>query len=201
MPNQLQTMQTLAAIPDDMQNERINILMTTSDDREDSRNGLMAMGHRILREYPDDFRARDHAEKYAEVIKHLQKQRYVAYWMSRNRTCWAWMEPEASQAMQSRSDHSGRRGGGHQNMHAHHQNHDPNAVDDDSEFDDDSRSYDEEPILNYVDVDGCGVYEINGTYKRSGTYDGVAKYSRTARYRGKEEEFSLFRCKLTDNTR
>ncbi len=195
-------MQTLTAIPDDRQDERIATLMTTSDDREDSRNGLMAMGHRIIREYPDDFRAQAHAEKYGEIIKILQKQRYVAYWMSRNRTCWAWMEPEASQ---SRSDHSGRRGGGgHQNMHAHHQNHDPNAVDDDSDFDDDSRSYDEnayDPILYHIDVQGSGVPEINGLYKRTGSFDGVAKYSRHALYKGREEEFSLFRCKLTDNTR
>lgn len=50
-------------------------------------------------------------------------------------------------------------------------------------------------------VEGCGVKEINGVYTKAGKYDGVSKYTKAVRYNGKDEEFSLFRCKLTDNTR
>merc|ERR1711983_285076 len=50
-------------------------------------------------------------------------------------------------------------------------------------------------------VRGCGVPEINGIYRRAGNFDEVPKYSRTTRYNGRDEEFSLFRCRLTDNTR
>ena len=50
-------------------------------------------------------------------------------------------------------------------------------------------------------VDGCGVAEINGVYKKKGIVDDCPKYVHTARYRGRDEEFHLFRCKLTDNTR
>lgn len=54
-----------------------------------------------------------------------------------------------------------------------------------------------EPII----VEGCGLEAINGVYMLRGEFDGVPRYTRTARYNGREEEFSLFRCRLTDNTR
>ena len=50
-------------------------------------------------------------------------------------------------------------------------------------------------------VEGCGVEEINGVYAKAGRYDGVAKYTKSAHYNGKDEEFTLFRCKLSDNTK
>jgi len=52
-----------------------------------------------------------------------------------------------------------------------------------------------------VKVMDCGVAAINGTYKKSGAYDCVPKYVCTSRYNGRDEEFSIFRCRLTDNTR
>jgi len=193
----------LTAIPDDKQLERINTLMI-NDDREERRIGLMVMGDRIIREYPNNYQARAHAERYLECIQMIQKQRAISNWISRNRSYCAWMEPEThpetAHPLQSRSDHSGRRGGGHQNMPVHLQNHDPNAVDDSDIDDDDSRSDDEDSTREIV-VKGCGVPEINGVYTRAGAFDGVPKYSQSVRYNGRDEEFSLFRCRLTDNTR
>lgn len=193
----------LTAIPDDKQQDRIDTLMI-NEDRDDRRTGLMVMGGRLIREYPNNYQARNHAERYLEVIQMIQKQRAVSNWMLRNRSHWAWMEPETrpetAHPLQSRSDHSGRRGGGHQNMPTHHDSHDPNAVDESDIDDDDSRSDDDESVRVMI-VEGCGVPEINGLYTKRGTFDGVPKYSRATRYHGKEEEFSLFRCKLTDNTR
>ena len=52
-----------------------------------------------------------------------------------------------------------------------------------------------------VVVQGCGVSEINGIYEESGKYDSVPKYIRTTRYKGRNEKFTLFRCRLTDNSR
>ena len=63
-----------------------------------------------------------------------------------------------------------------------------------------SRSDDEDYVREML-VEGCGVKEINGVYTKAGKYDGVSKYTKAVRYNGKDEEFSLFRCKLTDNTR
>jgi len=195
----------LTAIPDDRQQERINTLMMINDDREDRRIGLMVMGDRIVREYPNNYQARAHAERYIEVIQMIQKQRAISLWMSQNRSYWAWIEPEtrpeSAHPLQSRSDHSGRRGGGgHQNMPAHLQTHDPNAVDE-SEIDEDESRSDDDDLIREMVVDGCGVTEINGIYKRAGKFDGVPKYSRSTRFQGRDEDFSLFRCKLTDNTR
>ena len=50
-------------------------------------------------------------------------------------------------------------------------------------------------------VEGCGISEINGVYKRNGKCDNVSKYVRQCQYRGSDEEFTLFRCKLMDQTR
>jgi ubiquitin carboxyl-terminal hydrolase 9/24 len=193
----------LTAIRDEKQQERIATVMI-NDDGEERREGLMTKGERIIQDFPNDYRARIYADKHAEIINLLQKQYAVSNWMSRNRGHWTWIEPDAhpetAHPLQSRSDHSGRRGGGHQNVPTHHQNHDPNA-EDESDIDEDSRSdEDEEPVREII-VKGCGVPEINGIFTRAGSYDGVSKYTKHTHYRGKEEEFSLFRCKLTDNTR
>jgi len=50
-------------------------------------------------------------------------------------------------------------------------------------------------------VEGCGIIEMNGIYKRRGKSNGVPKYVLHSRYKGKDEEFTLFRCRLMDNTR
>ena len=63
-----------------------------------------------------------------------------------------------------------------------------------------SGEYEEESHSGVVIMD-CGVAEINGTYKKSGGYDSVPMYVCTSRYNGRDEEFSIFRCRLTDNTR
>ena len=50
-------------------------------------------------------------------------------------------------------------------------------------------------------VEGCGISEINGVFEQAGTVDDVPQYLRTIQYNGREEDFRLFRCKLTDSTR
>lgn len=172
-----------------------------NNEREERRCGLLVVGDRLLREYPNHYQAQAHADKYREVISMIQKQREISNWMMRNRDYCAWMEPETHQETshpQQRGDHSGRRGGGNQQGHI---NHDPNSVDESDYEDDSERSDDETYYVREMIVQGSGVREINGVYKRAGSYDGVPKYSLVARYNGKDEEFSLFRCKLTDNTR
>lgn len=179
-------------------------MVMINDDGNEFREGLMVKGERIIQNYPNDYRARLHAEKYSEVILTLEKQHAVSNWMTRNQVCWAWIEPEAypetGNPLQSRSDHPDRRGGRHKNTPVHHQHHDPNTAED-SGIDDDSRSDEDDDLVPEIIVDGCGVSEINGIFKHSGSYDGVPKYSMHSRYLGKDVEFSLFRCKLTDNTR
>jgi len=50
-------------------------------------------------------------------------------------------------------------------------------------------------------VEGCGIVEMNGIYKRRGKSDGVPKYVFHSQYKGSDEVFTLFRCRLMDNTR
>lgn len=50
-------------------------------------------------------------------------------------------------------------------------------------------------------VEGAGIPEINGRYARRGSNDGVPMYRMNAAYDGSDVEFTLFRCKLTDNSR
>lgn len=190
-------------MPDDKQEARINVLMM-NEDRSVS-GGLMYNGNHLVQSYPNNYEARQHVERYLDCVQVLQKQRAVATWMARNPSLCAWMEPEAhpetAHPLQSRSDHSGRRGGGHhQNNMPAHQHIESNAVDDSDIDDEDSRSDDEESHREIV-VEGCGVPEINGIYVQAGVFDGVPKYTQVVRYNGRDEEFSLFRCKLTDNTR
>lgn len=76
------------------------------------------------------------------------------------------------------------------------------------------------PSPHEMVVDGCGVEEINGIYRKQGVCDGVPvyvkeapdllsdkvsagylKYSQTWYKQRDNIEFSLYRCRLTDNTR
>jgi len=50
-------------------------------------------------------------------------------------------------------------------------------------------------------VEGCGISDLNGLFKRQGSCDNVPKYVRQCGYHGNDEEFTLFRCKLVDDTR
>ena len=91
------------------------------------------------------------------------------------------------------------RGEGHQNLTIH-QNYDPNA-DDEPDSDEDSSSDEDEDLIHEMIVQNCGTPEINGTYIRAGSHDGVSEYTKWCFYDGRYVEFSLYRCKLTDNTR
>jgi len=91
------------------------------------------------------------------------------------------------------------RGEGHQNLTVH-QNYDPNA-DDESDSDEYSSSVEDEDLIHEMIVQNSGTSEINGIYIRAGSYDGVSKYTKWCFYEGRDEEFSLYRCKLTDSTR
>ena len=195
----------LASIPDNKQEERIFQLMAHQD-REESRCGLMTAGHNTLQGYGHQrYDNLEIARAYMDTIHQLSGRcSAISSWMQRNREPWAWMNndprPEMMHPMQARSDHDARRGGNPYHQHSHH---DQNSIDDDdSQNEDGSRSgeYEEESRLRVVIMD-CGVAEINGTYKKSGLYDCVPKFVCTSRYNGRDEEFSIFRCRLTDNTR
>jgi ubiquitin carboxyl-terminal hydrolase 9/24 len=151
--------------------------------------GLMRMGDQLLR---DNYNYRDIAMRYKQIIINLARNRAVSHWMGENRSCWAWMDDQ----QQSRGDNSGRRGGGAQ-QHAVPQS----DADSDEYDDDDSDSRYEESNVDQLVVKNAGVPDVNGEYKRTGSCDGVPKYSKQGLFRGREETYMLFRCRLSDETR
>lgn len=44
-----------------------------------------------------------------------------------------------------------------------------------------------------LNVEGCGIAQINGTYKQFGEFNGAPKYSKMGMYSGKEVKFEIFR--------
>jgi ubiquitin carboxyl-terminal hydrolase 9/24 len=181
----------LAAIPDDKQQDRINTIMMHS--RPDEGDGILIQAQQCSDDQQEGF------EKCVHFLHEIRRQRAVAKWLDQHRSHWSWMEPENGPEMnpqQSRGDHSVRRGGNrHQNM---------SDDDDDFDDDDDDEPYCFDPRENEHEemiVSGCGIPDINGRYKKIGHCDEVPKYSKTGRWEGKEEDFMLFRCKLSDNTR
>ena len=185
----------LAAIPDEWQKDRINMLLTND---HNTALGLLRAGQTCA-----NTRENHHyAEKILELMKTLKKFRSVSNWMAENRVFQEWMEPQQRRMhpLQSRNDHSGRRDG-HHNMHVNVQGHsDSEGVNDsDIDSDDDDSAFDES--LVEMMVEGAGLREINGTYVRVGQNDGVSKFMRTSRYNGRSVDFMMFRCKLTDGTR
>ena len=52
-----------------------------------------------------------------------------------------------------------------------------------------------------IQVEGCGLSEINGYFRRVGLHDDCLIFSKVTSFRGREVVFYLLRCRLTDNTR
>ena len=195
-------MRILAAIPDNNNDDRIQILMLHNDERnrtDDISVGLLQYGYHIANQLSgrrQNYQDQRFLESITHTIEILQRQHLVSDWMQMNPRCWAWMHPNQSRRemapMQARSDQSGRRG--HHSQY--HDDHDDMESDDDDGFDSDEYGDTDEII-----VEGCGIDAMNGSYKRQGACDSVPKYVRSGRYDGNDEEFTLFRCKLMDDSR
>lgn len=190
-----QVFMILAAIPDEWQKDRINMLLTSD---HNAALGLLRAGNTCAN-------TREHhhyAEKILELMKTLKKFRSISNWMAENQVFQEWMEPQQRRmhSLQSRNDHSGRRDG-HHNMHVNVQAHSDSEGVNDSDIDSDEESAFDDSGVKEMKVEGAGLREINGTYAKVGHNDGVPKFMRTSRYNGRSVDFMLFRCKLTDGTR
>mmetsp|Transcript_6257 Transcript_6257/g.14120 ORF Transcript_6257/g.14120 Transcript_6257/m.14120 type:complete len:223 (-) Transcript_6257:79-747(-) len=127
-------------------------------------------------------------ERYIDLLKDLLKTKPVFVWMSEHRALWSWMERDLISAddggSQRRTDYPGRREG---------------ADDDD---DDDSRMYDDHKFRDEkIVVANAGLPVINGVYHREGTFEHAGKYVKSGVWKGVNEEFSLFRCNVSNNTK
>jgi len=52
-----------------------------------------------------------------------------------------------------------------------------------------------------IQIEGCGLSEINGYFRRVGLHDDCLMFCKVTSFRGREVVFNLLRCRLTDNTR
>lgn len=206
-----QIFKILVAIPDERQQERIKILMQSREKclpHAEAGVGLLIAAKecsttRSNQHYPEDFHYSVAVERYINVVKELMKLHKVGEWMGNNRELWAWMEhwfrPESSGPQQVRSDLSGGRDGvGHSSSTPlnHHQ-HGATEMNPVMGNDDESDDYGYDSII----VEGAGEQAVNGTYHLNGSCDSVGKCVKEGRWQGRECNFSLFRCKLSDGTR
>jgi len=196
-----------AAITDERQQERITELMQSTEkihSHSDMGVGLLVASKEVLTmlsRHSQQF-TQGNFERYVSAVKDLHKQREVKKWMADHHSLWSWMEtdqflnPDVVSA-----DYMGRRDGVHPPSvplnHHHHSHSDMNASeDDDSRFEQDSAL-----DVGRVIVQNAGVKVVNGVYTRDGTFDNLAKYCKIGMWNNEDITFSLFRCKLSDETR
>ena len=219
-----QTFKVLAALPDDRQRERITAIMQNMEKvnvpynvHTEGGSGLLNAAKdfsmsRSSQHYSADYHNSGLFDRYLDALKELQKQREVAKWMSEHRSQWLWMEQWLRSDIvpvsqhQVRGDYLSRRDGSPVHIPSGTLNHSDshaNAAINDSEDEDDDSRYDTTDGYSggKVIVTGAGVKAVNGTYRNKGSFDNVSKYIKSGNWKDREEVFSLFRCRLSDNTK
>ena len=144
-------------------------------------------------------------DRYIDAIKELQKVRNVAMWLTENNSLWEsigqFLRSDSSNA-QGRGEYLSRR----DNQNSHGSMYDHNNSDSDingeipySDESDDYGGNEYRPGIIYVR--GAGLDAVNGTYTSAKKFDGVPKFTKTGIWKGVKQEFTLFRCVLSDRTR
>ncbi len=147
---------------------------------------------------------------YIEVINDLRKVKAVDDWMNENKETWNWLEqwlrPDSGN-ISDRSDRSRRDGNARQGRFDQTpSDSDLNGIhESDEEDDDDSRfeameGYNSMPS-GVLQVQGASVASVNGIYTRTGSWDQVDLYTKQGIHEERNIIFSLFRCRLSDNSK
>lgn len=211
-------LKTLAGIPDDKQKERITAIMQNTekvDSRKDFGCGLLVVAKELCMSRASQHYSAEYShdsvllDTYIDAIRELRRLRAVDDWMAENKAQWSWLERwlrgETGRGS-NRGDYN-RRDGVINHSHNTYENHsdsdlngDLNASDE--EEDDDSR-FDTYPQSNggTLHVQGAGSVEVNGIYTCAGKFDSVDLYTKSGIWQGDEVTFTLFRCRLSDNTK
>jgi len=213
----------LVALPDEKQKDRITTLMLSMEKvhaHSEEGSGIFVVAKelsltRSSQHYNSDYHHNSSLfERYIDTLKDLRKLRGISTWMSENKSVWSWMEQylqtDVAQVShhQVRSDYHNRGDVGVVQLapggleHHNQSDSDANIGGNDSDDDEDSRyeagdSYSSGRII----VSGAGLASVNGTYNCNGVFDTVPRYSKTGIWNGRNETFSLFRCRLSDQTK
>jgi len=162
--------------------------MVNRDENQRNEHGLVNVGSHY-RQNGNTFQDEDLLRKYIHIVKRLSQQSAIDIWLKNHSNCTAWLKPN------SVHQHEQRRGSaGHPDRMEYSHSMFEDSEDNDSRFSDDS-------VAGGIQVEGCGLSEINGYFRRVGFHDDCPKFCKMTTFRGREEVFSLFRCRLTDNTR
>jgi hypothetical protein len=209
-----QIFRTLAAIPDDLQDQRIGLIMECDEKshaQSDYGIGLLVAPKEVRptsRRYNQENRYA--FECYRKAVEDLAGMcPAVTRWLNQNPILWEWMERDTSRVdvggrQQARAEHS-RREESHQQANTAFDAYTPRSDSDmhhqDSD-DDEEDDYDDHYYGNgreVVFVHGAGLDVVNGDYERNGLFDGVGKYAKTGLWQDQNHEFSLFRCNTSNN--
>jgi ubiquitin carboxyl-terminal hydrolase 9/24 len=144
---------------------------------------------------------------YIEVINELRKIRAVDAWMTERKEELNWLEQylQPDTMTTDRSDSNNRRDGvlHHASYDQQYSDSDLNGIHDSDDDDEDSRFEDSYTAVanGIVSVQGAGTSQVNGLYTCTATCDNVDLYRMNGIWNGREETFSLFRCRLSDNSK
>ena len=209
---------TLASIPDDYQKKRIGYIMQCSRrlNADTHPFGLMtastalqSLGHSGTYNVHD---VMDVYDRYTGILKEMMNVHSVYDWMEDNRDAWVTLKKDLRDTTQhaghgqSRGDYSGRRDNDDVGPHLDH-NHQSESdqmpgLNESEEEDDEDSHYDDDvthDVFN-IQVTAAGQAAVNGLYKRDGSNEGVCKFSRFGKYKKFRSKFSLFKCKVSNNT-
>jgi len=202
---------TLASIPDDYQEKRISYIMQCNRrlNTDSHPFGLIAastalhsLGHSGTYNVHDIM---DVYDRYTGILKEMMNVHTVYNWMFDNRDAWVTLKKDLRDLTQhaghgqSRGDYSGRRDNDDVGPHLDDQMPGLNE----SEEDDDEESHYDDDITHTplsIQVTAAGQAAVNGHYRRDGSNEGACKFSRSGKYKRDESTFSLFKCKVSNNT-
>lgn len=200
-------LKVLASVEGDDQQTHINNIMLSNDRvnaRKNIGEGLLIVAKdlamaRSTQNYSTEYSHESLLlDTYIEVISGLKKLQAVENWMAENKEAWSWLEqwlhPDA--VVSDRADYSRRDGAVRQGGYDQSDS-DLNGGLNDSDDDDDDSHFED----GIVQVEGAGIIQINGIYTWNSTWDSVDLFTKTAVWENTEQTFSLFRCRLSDNSK
>lgn len=214
-------LKVLASIPDEYQNDRINLIMKCTErptPHIDNFIGLVTAvrgfcDSRSSQSYPHEFHYA--YDRYINILKELSSLQSVTQWMQENRSIWSWLERDLFEPIlqigpsQTRGDYSVPREPDDSGVSLdHHQQSDSDGMPgiQDSEDDEDDESRLEEMELYHdgpprVIVSGAGNPAVNGVYTKDGYFERAYKFSKVGEYNGKNAIYALFQCNVSNNTK
>lgn len=214
-------LKVLASVPDEYQNERINVIMKCHErptPHIGNSIGLVAAARgfydvRSSHSFPHEFHYA--YDRYVGILKELSTLQSVSQWMKENRVTWGWMERDLFEPIhqmgpgQARGDYSVRRDPDDTGVSLdHHQHSDSDGMPgiQDSEDDEDDESRYEEMDLYHdgppqLVVQDAGSESVNGVYMKDGYFERAPKFSKLGEYNGSHAMYALFQCNVSNNTK